>query len=149
MTLPRPTLLLALCVTLASGCASFQRDWKMAAAAPTPTNTIEGRWDGTWKSDVNGHTDRLRCFITKLDDKKYKARFHAKYHQILSFGYTVTLDVQPTDGAYKLQGEADLGWLMGGVYHYEGRATPSNFSSTYKCRYDHGVFQLSRPVPEK
>ncbi len=33
----------------------------------------------------------------------------------------------------------------GGVYHYDGDATPTNFFSTYKSKYDHGTFQMTRP----
>ena len=39
----------------------------------------------------------------------------------------------------------NLGWLAGGVYHYEGRADATNFFSTYTSKYDHGTFQMTRP----
>ena len=38
-----------------------------------------------------------------------------------------------------------LGFLAGGVYHYEGHADATNYFSTYSCKYDHGTFQMSRP----
>ena len=99
--------------------------------------------EGTPES-INAHTGRLRCLVTKLEDGKYQARYHAKYRKILGFGYTAVLDTTQADGSFKFTGEADLGWA-GGVYHYEGKANATNFYSTYQSKYDHGIFQMSRP----
>ncbi|HEX3800430.1 MAG TPA: hypothetical protein VH413_17180 [Verrucomicrobiae bacterium] len=126
------------------GCTTFNHDWKQAAGRPTPSD-LEGRWQGVWVSDVNHHTDQLRCVITKKADGVYRARFHAKYHKVLSFGYTVPLNVEPGTSPAKFSGEADLGFLAGGVYHYEGHADATNYFSTYSCKYDHGTFQMTRP----
>ena len=41
-----------------SGCSTFNRDWKAAATATAPTNSIAGRWEGKWVSDHNGHNGR-------------------------------------------------------------------------------------------
>jgi hypothetical protein len=130
---------------LVSGCHSFNHEWKKAAQQAALPNDIEGRWQGIWKSDASGHTDQLRCIITKTGDGDYKARFHAKYHRVMSFGYTVPLKVQSTDGEFKFSGDANLGWMAGGKYHYEGHANSTNFFSTYKSKYDHGIFQMGRP----
>jgi len=132
-----------LLVLLSCGC-SFSRAWNAAARTPVPANDIQGRWQGTWLSEVNGHTGKLRCIITKQDEGKYQARYHATYRKILGFGYTVTLDATHTNGIYKFSGDADLGWA-GGVYHYTGQANSTNFFSTYQSKYDHGIFQTSRP----
>ena len=139
-TLIGVALLLAL---LSSGC-SFDRAWKVAATTPVPANDIQGRWQGTWVSEANAHTGKLRCLVTRLEDGKYQARYHAKYRKILGFGYTAALDTTQTNGSFKFTGEADLGWA-GGVYHYEGKANATNFYSTYQSKYDHGMFQMSRP----
>ena len=34
----------------------------------------------------------------------------------------------------------------GGLYTYKGRATATNFFSTYSCKYDHGIFEMTRPT---
>ena len=133
---------------LALGCSSFHREWKVAASTPPPARGITGRWQGTWLSHSNAHTDKLRCLITKQTDELYEARFHAKYQKILSFGYTVILHAKRTEDAFQFDGDADLGWFAGGAYHYEGKATPTNFFSTYRCKGDHGVFQMTRPNPD-
>lgn len=135
-------LLLAL---LLPGCSSFNRQWKQAAAQPAPTSDIAGRWQGTWQSDASGHSDPLRCLITRNDQGEYQARFHAKYHKILTFGYTVKLDVTKVGDNFQFRGKANLHWWAGGTYDYEGKVTTTNFFSTYRCKYDHGTFLMTRP----
>ena len=91
------------------------------------------------------HTDQLRCVITKNDDGTYRARFHAKYHQVLNFGYTALLKAEPATNGFTFNGQAELGWIAGGIYHYQGTADATNFYSTYSCKYDHGTFHMARP----
>jgi hypothetical protein len=129
-----------------SGCSTFNRDWKAAAASPTPANSIEGRWEGKWLSDHNGHNGRLRALVRKLDSGQYETRFHAKYFGVLSFGMQVNLDVQPAGGLWQFSGAENLGKSYG-VYRYEGKASATNFFSTYKASFDHGTFQMTRPKP--
>jgi hypothetical protein len=139
------SFLLVAATLLGSGCASFNHEWKQVGQYPTPSNTIEGRWQGVWVSAVSGHTDALRCVITRTEVGGYRARFHAKYRKVLSFGYTVPLTVASTNLQYAFHGEANLGWMAGGLYHYEGLANATSFHSTYSCKYDHGTFQMTRP----
>lgn len=140
-----PSLAL-LALMLLSGCSTFSRDWKAAAAKPMPANSVEGRWEGKWHSDHNGHTGGLRALVTKLESGQYEARFHATYAVVLSFSSTVNLDVRPAGGLQQFSGSADLGKAAGGLYHYEGKASGTNFFSTYKCLSDHGTFQMTRPT---
>lgn len=83
--------------------------------------------------------------MTRVNDTMYDARYHAKYKKIFSFGYTVPLQVEKAAGVYNFKGEADLGKLAGGVYQYEGTASATNFTSTYRSKYDHGYFRMQRP----
>ena len=138
-------ILFSLLTFASSGCSTFNREWKTAIASPIPTDDLQGPWEGSWLSQVNGHQGRLRCLVLPVGEGKYQARFHANYRKVLSFGYTVVLEVRRTNGLFKFHGEADLGWLAGGRYHYEGQATPTNFVSAYHSKYDHGTFQMTRP----
>ena len=138
-------LLIGVLLLFAGGCTSFDHDWQKSARLQATPDDIQGRWQGVWISEVNGHTDSLRCVVTKKPDGIYKARFLARYHKVLSFGYTVPLKVDATGNEFKFSGDANLGWLKGGVYHYEGHAGLTNFFSTYRCKYDHGTFQMGRP----
>jgi len=135
----------ALAVFMLAGCSSFNRDWQRAAVQPAPVNDFSGRWEGSWQSDANGHNGKLRCLVTKMNDREYEARYRAKYKKILSFSYAVPLSVERTGEIYRFKGEADLGKLAGGVYRYDGTASSTNFISTYNSRYDHGYFRMARP----
>ncbi|MBI3877375.1 MAG: hypothetical protein HY300_15695 [Verrucomicrobia bacterium] len=134
------------CIALVcAGCSTFDRDWKAAADTPAAPGSIEGRWEGTWKSDRNGHNDSLRCLLTRTGTNTYAARFHAMYQKILSFTYTAPLAGREENGKFKFTGQADLGIFAGGLYHYDGIATPTNYLSTYRCPSDWGTFQMQRP----
>ena len=127
-----------------AGCGSFHHQWRQALASPEPAEGIAGPWQGQWRSDDNGHSGRLRSLITRNADGSYKARFQAKYFKILSFGYTLPLQVTAVSNQVHFEGAADLGHL-GGVYHCQGNAEATNFVATYSSKYDHGTFQMSRP----
>jgi hypothetical protein len=131
---------------LLTGCSSFHREWRAAIKQPIPANSIEGPWTGTWHSDQNGHHGSLRCVVTKTSDTSYRAHYRATYKSILHFSYVATLNAHETNGAVALKGEADLGKLAGGVYTYEGTATPTEFHSNYANKYDHGAYDLTRPA---
>ena len=92
----------------------------------------DGIWvDGDWPGP---------CYCPRC-----QARFRATYGGVFHFSYTVPLTLQPHDAGWELSGEANLGKLAGGAYYYEGRITPTNFTSTYRSKYDHGIFELHRP----
>ena len=134
-----------LIISLGSSGCSFSHEWKQAAKFSSPVSELEGRWQGVWVSEVNGHTGALRCLMTRKDDGRYRARFHATYAKVFTFGYTVLLTTQVTNHTARFQGEENLGWLAGGVYRYEGHADGTNCLATYSCKYDHGTFRLARP----
>src|SRR5262245_27113820 len=118
-----------LAAALLCGCSSFNRNWRRARAQAVPANSFEGRWEGRWGSEVNGHHGALRCLLTPATNSVYHARFRATYARILHFSYTVPLTAQPHFGGWEFNGEADLGKLAGGVYDYEGRISSTNFLS--------------------
>jgi hypothetical protein len=129
-----------------AGCSTFERDWRAAF----PATGIEGRWEGRWSSDVTGHSGRLQGLVTRRAEGGYEARFHAHYKILLplTFNSTVPLSVEPRGGVWKIQGDANLGWLFG-QYHYDGTVSPTNFFSTYSCSYDRGTFQMVRPKSDQ
>lgn len=133
-----------------TGCSSFERAWRAAEQQPHDTNSIVGRWEGTWRSEVNGHNDRLRCLMTPLTNGAYSARFHARYKKVVRFAFSYTVPLTTTNvsspGVFQFQGSANLGWHAGGTYSYEGKASPTNFFSRYNSKYDHGTFQMTRPA---
>ena len=147
MNVRLPASYLVCACLLLGGCTTFDHEWKTAGAFESGhLNDLSGRWQGVWASDVTGHSDKLRCVIEAKPDGTYRARFHASYKKVLSFGYTVLLTAQREGDEFTFHGDASLGWYAGGLYHYEGRASISNFFSTYSCKYDHGTFRMERPV---
>ncbi len=130
---------------LTSGCSTFNYEWRREARKATPTNDIAGRWQGRWLSEATGHNDALQCLITRESEDRYRARFRATYERVLHFSYTVMLDAKPGTNSVEFHGSADLGRLAGGVYQYDGHATPTNFFSRYKAKQDRGTFQMERP----
>ena len=131
-------------VFLLPGCSSFNRDWKKAEKQPKPDG-IAGRWEGTWNSDANGHSGKLRCLIDSVSDTTFRARFDSTYKKILHFKLTVVMTGMITNGVFQFDGEAKLPSWAGGIYDYEGKVTETDFFSTYRCKYDHGTFRMTRP----
>jgi hypothetical protein len=133
-------------ILLLSGCSQFERDWEAAAAVkPADSTDITGRWQGTWSSDASGHNGGLRCLMTRINSKTYHARYAATYFTILHFSYEMDLSADRMPEWVKFEGEADLGAMAGGVYHYEGHANAENFYATYRSNQDHGRFTMKRP----
>lgn len=135
-----------LTLLLCGGC-SFSRAWNQAGQTPPALNSIEGRWEGRWLSDHNGHTGRLRCVLSHKEDSTYSAYFRATYWKIFRYSYRVDLAFEQRDGVWHFRGDENLGWFAGGVYRYEGKVTSTNFHSTYESKYDHGTFEMGRPGP--
>lgn len=137
-----------------SGCASFERDWKNAGRRPelrnfAKTDVFTGRWDGRWTSArhrtrTGPAGGRLRCLLTKLDERRYEARFKANW-MLFASSYTTIFQVEPRRGELGLKGEHTMSAMFGGTYRYEGRVTPRLFSASYDSSYDHGTFEMGRP----
>ena len=134
--------LMLLCV--GGGC-TFSRDWTKAGAYPVSTNDVSGRWIGHWRSDANGHHGQLRCILTQHSSNTYMARFRARFWKIFVTGYSVPLTLTATNQHYTFEGSANLGWLGGGIYTYEGTVAPLAMESKYNSKRDHGTFVLRRP----
>ncbi|HWE97390.1 MAG TPA: hypothetical protein VG269_25755 [Tepidisphaeraceae bacterium] len=133
-------------LALMCGCSSFDRDWKAAATVkPESPTDMTGRWQGIWASDASSHNGGLRCLITRTGDDTYHARYAATYWSIFHFGYDMDLTAQQQADAVHFQGQADLGSMAGGVYHYDGHANATDFTSTYQSESDHGKFVMKRP----
>jgi hypothetical protein len=130
---------------LLTGCSSFHKEWSTALKTPPPANSIEGAWAGDWRSDKNGHHGSLKCVVTKNADATYRAHFRAHYMKILRYTYVATLNGSESNGVVNLKGESNLGKLAGGVYKYEGTATPTEFKSNYESKYDSGSYEMGRP----
>lgn len=146
---------LSLSLALASCSIGYNRDWSNAAASDATTHpkNLEGAWTGTWKSNADGHTGKLRAIVKKMpteagQPEKYAFRYHATWANILSGTITAEHQAVPSgkkkDGVVRLSGEKDLGRL-GGVYSFTGAASPREFKADYSSKLDKGVFEMQRP----
>jgi hypothetical protein len=138
--------LAVLFVCLFTGCSSFNKEWKAAGKSATPPRGIEGRWAGEWRSEKNSHHGALKAVITQTSPTTYRAHYRATYKKILHFSYVATLNGSRSNNVVTLEGQSDLGKLAGGIYTYKATATPTEFRSTYKSKYDHGHYELRRPA---
>jgi len=123
------------------GCSNIDKQWN---AAGDRTSGIEGRWQGVWKSEQDGHTGALRCVIRQSGPETYDCLFNATYWSIFRFTDDATLWGRKVGERVYLTGDQDLGWPVG-PYHYAGSADGTAFYVAYHSRDDHGYFAMSRP----
>ena len=145
------------CALALGACASFDRDWKAAAAQSgsrvQKADPFSGAWDGQWTSEKHRQRsgqpggDRLRCIFTRLDDAHYRARFRANW-LIFATNFDMTFDTARHGSVLALHGEKDIGAIFGGVYRYDGQVTPRHFSTTFASRLDSGRFEMNRAAPQ-
>lgn len=135
-----------LLAALVNNASDFKHRWSRQTPAPSTANGLQGRWQGEWISEENGHRGALRCLLVRSPSGEYEAAFHAVYATILRVAYKVPLHGQWSAGKLKLAGDADLGSLAGGVYSYQGEADEKDFICAYRCKYDHGAFRM-KPAP--
>ena len=135
--------LLCLVLLIVPGCtAGFDRDWKRTASPRQ--DSFAGRWTGTWRSEQHrGASGDLRCILIPRKADRYRASFQAGWLCFTSH-YGATFQTERKGGEIRFRGAEDLGWLFGGVYTFEGRATRGRFQSRYRSGYDHGVFEMTR-----
>lgn len=153
---------LAAVLMLASCSGGFNREWRKALAdgGGSARNGVAGAWQGTWRSDVNGHHGELRCIVSPVegdgraeggsaprarDGQSTRFHYHATFMKVLSATYDVTHQVYRTKDGFTFSGDQELTGTGGGLYHYEGRGTPERFSATFRSATDSGVFELKRP----
>jgi hypothetical protein len=150
----KPTAPMAVLLLVAlggAGCSTFNADFEKARTAapdsadPAPSAPMLGAWEGTWLSAENGHTGGLRSIASALPDGRVEARYHATYGWFFTFEYTVPMTVDRDGAACRFQGSADLGWMAGGMYTYDGRVEGDTFRCEYRSGSDHGTFTMSRP----
>ena len=136
---------LGIAIALTS-CSSFHKDWQATSLQKTENrSSIEGRWDGSWQSDTNNHSGKLRCIVSKADrEDAYKFRYWGTFASIFRFDYTVEYDAQRTAKGWQMQGESDLG-IMGGVFNHQATIRDGTFDATYSSKWDDGNFHLHRP----
>ena len=109
-----------------------------------PATGVQGRWAGTWKSDVNGHTGKLRCVVTAPKESgDHSFLYRATWLRVLAATFRTAKTVTPTKHGATFVGEKNLG-VLGGTFRCKGSINDDHFQATYESAVDHGVFALDR-----
>ena len=127
---------------LATGCTSFEKEWKETRLQPTPKDNLTGAWTGTWQNTNNAHSGALRAVVTQVDATTYAARFHAVWASH-SGSFRSKLIGQRTGDEFTFVGRKRI---LGFLITTRGQANATNFFSTYESRFDNGTFTLRRPA---
>jgi hypothetical protein len=139
--------LLHLLAPLVAGCRGFHDAWNAPPSA-APGDPMTGRWEGVWHSDANGFHGPLRAVMTRLDEHRWRASFHATFGKVLKACYATELVIDHraagAPASWTFKGSSDLGTLGGGVYDYVGEVAGDLFTSTFRSRTDHGTFRMRR-----
>ncbi|SKB06216.1 hypothetical protein SAMN02745166_04420 [Prosthecobacter debontii] len=138
-------LLLCFAALLCSCSMSFHREWKAALKAG-PQEGVEGAWEGTWQSDVNGHHGKLRSVVgpVKNAEGDHSFHYHATWGKILSGAYRADHRVRQVKNVSAFQGQHQMPNWAGGLYTYEGTVKGDDFKATYECSMDKGSFTMKR-----
>ena len=137
-----PILATALAAGLMAGCRSFEKDWSEVRRGSFPPDPrgISGAWTGTWQNTNNTHGGPLRAVLWRVEEREYRARFHAVWgHRSGSF--STTLRGGWTNDVFVFEGRRRI---LGVPIRTTGRATATNLDSGYDSPLDRGTFTLGR-----
>jgi len=105
---------------------------------------LEGKWNGTWRSEVSDHKGPLKAKFEVLDETKVRAKFSGRFFKIIPFRFDVVLDVVGSkEGVTTLKGSQDLGRTLG-KYDYTAKYSKGKFVAEYATDKDKGIFEVSR-----
>ena len=131
---------------LFTSCSNFDSEWRQNREAGGGRSAFPQRWEGEWKSQKHaGAGGALRCLLTKVDERQYRARFRASW-LVFTSDQNVLLQTRRTGAALHLQGAHQISGFGGGLYRYRGKVNQSRFDATYDASYDSGIFTM-RPAP--
>ena len=120
----------------------FQSRW--SEAKTLPSSGAQGRWTGTWKSEVNGHTGKLRCVVSHpKGTDQHSFLYRATWMKVLAATFKTAKTVTPTAQGATFVGEKNLG-VLGGTFRCKGSIKDDHFQATYESAVDHGVFEMER-----
>ena len=86
----------------------------------------------------------IRCVLIRVGPETYVASFCTKYFGFIPKAYEIHLHVEEGASEFRIRGAADLGFLLGGVHHFDGQAKPSAVQCWFKSTKDNGEFRLIR-----
>ncbi len=140
------TLMLVVAAGGSTGCLTFEQRWEDARIYDVPAGSIQGRWQGEWRSDTTDRQGPVRCILTPVRGGRYEARFDTRFARFVPQEHRVILVGEERGGLWRFRGESNLGWWTGGVYTYQGQVSPDRFFATYTSAQDSGEIEMTRPA---
>lgn len=135
----RLLLVLVMPVALCSCGSGFRKEWSRART----DGGIHGRWSGTWKSEVNGHSGFLRCVVKDGSSPEKKTFiYRAGWMKILATTVATEKVVTKTAEGWQFTGSKDLGSF--GDFSATGVIKGDEFSARYDSSLDKGAFTMKR-----
>lgn len=132
---------------LLSSCAGprFNKQWEAALAEQSDSPaSITGPWEGTWLSEKNGHTGKLRAIVDETGEDTYNFLYWATWGPGIRGTFQIDCEGEETNGVTKVRGEKKLGPF--GVYGHDAEITPKDFDATFSSEKENlGTFEMSRP----
>jgi len=131
-----------------AGCSHFDKRWAEAVAKP-PDHPIMGAWEGSWRSDANGHSGKLRLIVTPDPASPAGDRaaftYRASWAALNGTFETKQPLVLKPDGRWTSEGEWELPAWAGGMYRYQMQGSRDTVLATFRAKRDHGTFSFHRP----
>lgn len=136
-------LLLLVTVCLSSCGAAFRKEWNTAKAKPVSAGSIEGPWEGSWRSEVNGHKGKLRCVIPPSTASTREFHYYATWAKVFSGSMKAHHTLKSQAKGVTFTAQHSLGSF--GQFTAQGTISDQKFDATYQAIGDHGVFEMKRP----
>ncbi len=145
-TIPIHSLLCAaaLALSLSSCGTAYRSEWNAARTGTHAPGSIEGAWEGSWHSDVNGHTGKLWCLIKDGSPTERTFAYRATWGHFLSGGFSAKHNLQKAGEATAFKVDHPIGKL--GTFHAKGKIQADKFAACYQAAGDRGTFELKRPL---
>ena len=139
---------MAVALAAVTGCSSFEKRWR-EAVAKAPTHPVLGPWEGSWRSDVNGHAGRLRLIVSADAASATGDRADFTYRASWSALQGTFETKQPLtfqrNGGWTSEGDWELPAWAGGLYRYRMEGSRDAVQATFRARRDYGTFSFRRP----
>ena len=130
-----------------SSCAGpgFNKKWEAALAEhPAPHTEITGPWQGSWESDANGHSGKLKAIVDEAGEDTYNFQYWATWGRVMSGTFELESTGETSGGVTRVTGQKKLGPF--GRYNHEAEITPNAFKAKFSSdKKNLGNFELSRP----
>jgi hypothetical protein len=146
---------------LLAACSNFDRRWDSSSTPPAanPSALLDGKWEGTWQSDVNDYHGKIRAIalhqtetiVDKKLVKQYECAFRMYWFEIPFDEFTATLNATDMDdGRLHFEGKKDVGFYKGGTIRYDGFVFPKKdeMYCDYASDKDAGTYKMRRILKE-